>query len=222
MRLLRSVIGRELRLAARHGGDTAGAVLFFLVAGALFPLAVGPSPATLARIAPGIVWVTALLAALLPLDRLWGADLEDGSLDLLVLAGGGASQVALGKAIAHWLLTGLPLLGAAVPLAAMLRLPMEGLPRLLAGLAMGTAVLSLLGCAAAAVVLGARRGGVLLPVLVLPLSVPVVIFGAGAAEAGVSEALAGADLSLLAAMLAACLPLCPIAAGAGVRAALEA
>src|SRR5271170_1674149 len=178
-----AVLGRELRLSLRHAGDTVAALLFFLLVAALFPLAVGPGPEVLGRIAPGIVWVAALLAALLPLDRLFGADFEDGSLDLLLLCGLPAAGVAGAKAAAHWLVTGLPLLIAAGPLAEMLRLPEMALPALLAGLVPGTALLSLLGTTGAAIVLGARRGGVLLPLLVLPLSIPVLIFGAAAAAA---------------------------------------
>jgi heme exporter protein B len=216
MRAFTALLGRELRLAARHGGDTFGALLFFFVAGALFPLAIGPSPQVLANLAPGIVWVCALLSALLPLDRLFGADFEDGSLDQLLLSGLPASLVALAKAISHWLVTGAPLLAASIPLAVMLRMPYAALPALLAGLLMGTAVLSLLGTTCAAIVLGARRGGVLLPVLVLPLTTPVLIFGAAAVA---SEP--HANLLLLGAYLAACLPLCPVAAGAALRSAVD-
>ena len=114
---MRKLLARELRLSLRHGTDSVAAILFFLVAGALFPLAIGPAPETLARIAPGIVWVCALLAALLPLDRLFGADAEDGSLDHLLLSGLPPAAIALGKATAHWLTTGLPLLLAAIPMA---------------------------------------------------------------------------------------------------------
>lgn len=216
-----ALLGRELRLALRHGGDSFGALLFFFVAGALFPLAIGPAPATLARIAPGIVWVCALLAALLPLDRLFGADYEDGSLDQVLLSGLPASLVALAKAVSHWLVTGVPLLLAAFPLAVMLQLPAPALPALVGGLAMGTAVLSLLGTACAAIVLGARRGGVLLPVLVLPLTTPVLIFGAAAADAASAGLPVRPHLLLLGAYLAACLPLCPVAAGAALRAAAD-
>ena len=221
MRALAALLAREIRLAARHGGDTLGALLFFFVAGALFPLAIGPAPETLARLAPGIVWVCALLAALLPLDRLFGADFEDGSLDQLLLSGLPGSLVALAKAVSHWLVTGVPLLAASVPLAVMLRLPYPALPAMLGGLAMGSAVLSLLGTACAAIVLGARRGGVLLPVLVLPLAVPVLIFGAGAADAATSGLPVRPQLLLLAAYLAACLPLCPLAAGAALASAVD-
>lgn len=216
-----AVLARELRLALRHGGDTLGALLFFFVAGALFPLAIGPGPETLARIAPGIVWVCALLAALLPLDRLFGADFEDGALDQLLLSGLPASLVALAKAVSHWVVTGVPLLVAAAPLAIMLQLPRAALPALLAGLAMGTASLSLLGAACAALVLGARRGGVLLPILVLPLATPVLIFGAAAADAAGAGLSARPHLLLLGAYLLACLPLAPVAAGAALRGAVE-
>jgi heme exporter protein B len=216
-----AIVVRDLRLSLRHGADTLAAVLFFLVAVALFPLAIGPAPETLGRIAPGIVWVAALLAALLPLDRLFGADFEDGSLDLLLLSGLPPAAVALAKAAAHWLVTGVPLLIAAAPLAIMLRLPDPALPWLLAGLLPGSLLLSLLGSACAAVVVGARRGGVLLPLLALPLVTPVLIFGVAAAHAAAAGADPWPHLLLLLALLAAALPLCPLAAGAGLRGATE-
>ncbi|MBV8869610.1 MAG: heme exporter protein CcmB [Acetobacteraceae bacterium] len=221
IRLTAAMLARELRLSLRHGADTLAATLFFLLAAALFPLAIGPAPETLGRIAPGIVWVCALLAALLPLDRLFGADAEDGSLDQLLLSGLPAAAIAAAKAGAHWLVTGLPLLVVAAPVAVMLRLPDAALPALLAGLLLGTALLSLLGATGAAIVLGARRGGVLLPLLVLPLSVPVLVFGAGAADAAAAGLSPRPSLLLLGALLAAALPLCPLAAGAALRAAAE-
>ena len=216
-----ALLARELRLLVRHGADTLAAVLFFVVAGSLFPLAIGPAPETLGRMAPGIVWVCALLAALLPLDRLFGAELDDGSLDHLLLTGLPAGAIALAKAAAHWLTTGLPLLLAAGPLGVMLQLDPAALPALLAGLLPGTMALSLLGTLGAAVVLGARRGGVLLPLLVLPLAVPVLIFGAAAADAAAAGLSPRPHLLLLAALLAAALPLCPLAAGAALRGAGE-
>jgi heme exporter protein B len=221
MKIFAALLVRELALSLRHGADTAAALLFFLLTGALFPLAIGPSPATLARLAPGIVWVCALLAALLPLDRLFGADYEDGSLDQLLLSGLPAPILALGKALAHWCATGVPLLLAAGPLAIMLRIPMEVLPVLLLGLLPGTLALSLLGTAGAAIVLGARRGGVLLPLLVLPLAMPVLIFGAAAPAAAADGLTARPHLLLLCAVLAVAVPLCPLAAGAALRAAVE-
>lgn len=221
MTRFRAVLARELRLSVRHGADTLAALLFFVLAASLFPLAIGPAPETLGRIAPGIVWVCALLAALLPLDRLFGADFEDGSLDNLLLSGLPASALAGAKAAAHWLVTGLPLLLAAGPIAVMLRMPEDAIPALLAGLLPGTLLLSLFGTTGAAIVLGARRGGVLLPLLVLPLTTPVLIFGVGAADAVATGLSPRPHLLLLAALLAAALPLCPLAAGAALRSAAE-
>ena len=221
MRAAWGLLVRELRLSVRHGADTLAAVLFFVLAAALFPLAIGPAPEALARLAPGIVWVAALLAALLPLDRLFGADFEDGSLDQLLLSGLPGAVVAGVKAVAHWLGTGLPLLLAAGPVAVMLQMPGELVPVLLAGLLPGTVALSLLGTLGAAVVVGARRGGVLLPLLVLPLATPVLIFGAAAVEAAGAGMSARPHLLLLCAVVAAAIPLCPLGAGAALRGAAE-
>jgi heme exporter protein B len=221
MSRFRAVLSRELRLSVRHGADTLAALLFFLLTASLFPLAIGPEPGTLGRIAPGIVWVCALLAALLPLDRLFGSDFEDGSLDHLLLSGLPAAALAGAKAAGHWLVTGLPLLLAAAPLAVMLRLPEEAIPALLAALLPGTLLLSLFGTTGAAIVLGARRGGVLLPLLVLPLITPVLIFGVAAADAAATGMSPRPHLMLLTALLAAALPLCPLAAGAALRSAAE-
>ncbi len=220
-RRFRALLARDLMLSARHAADTLAAMLFFVLAASLFPLALGPSPELLRRMAPGIVWVCALLAALLPLDRLFGAELEDGSLDQLMLCGLPAPAVALAKICAHWLSTGLPLLLASGPIALMFGLPAVAIPVLLGGLALGTLALSLIGGMAAAIVLGARRGGVLLPLLVLPLATPALIFGAAAVDAAQSGLDWHPQLLLLGAFLAGALPLCPIAAGAGLRAASE-
>jgi heme exporter protein B len=221
MRIFLAVLARDLRLSVRHGADTTAALLFFLVTASLFPLAIGPAPETLGRIAPGIIWVCALLSALLPLDRLFGADHEDGSLDLLLLSGLPAIAIAGAKALSHWLATGIPLLLAAGPVAVMLRMPDHAIPVLLLGLLLGSPLLSLFGSMGAAIVLGARRGGVLLPLLILPLVTPVLIFGVGAADAVSTGLSPRPHLLLLAAMLAAAVPLCPIAAGAALRAAAE-
>ncbi|GAJ27683.1 heme exporter protein CcmB [Acidomonas methanolica] len=217
--ILFGLIGRELRLALRHGADTLAVLLFFLLCGSLFPLALGPSQELLRRMAPGIVWVCALLATLLPLDRLFGNELEDGSLDQLLLLGVPPSLVAGAKITAHWLTTGLPLLLAASPMAIMLGMKPADLAPLLIGLLLGTPTLSLLGGMAAATVLGARRGGVLLPLLVLPLATPVLIFGAAAAYAGQFGQSDLVELDLLGAFLALSALLCPLAAGTGLRAA---
>jgi heme exporter protein B len=215
------LLRRDLALARRNAGDTLAAVAFFLLAVGLFPFGVGPAPELLARIAPGVVWVAALLAALLPLDRLLGADYEDGTLDQAMLSGLGPEMVAAAKAAAHWLSTGVPLLLAAPAAAIMLNLPLEGLPVLVAALALGSLILSLLGTAGAALTLGARRGGVLLPLLVLPLAIPALIFGVAAVEAGAQDMPVRPHLAQLAAMAAAALPLAPLAAGAALRAAVE-
>jgi heme exporter protein B len=212
-----ALIGRELKLALRQGADSVAALLFFIIAGTLFAFAVGPSPATLAANAAGVVWVCALLAALLPLDRLFGADYEDGTLDLLLLSGLPTYEIAAAKAAAHWLTTGLPLLFIAAPLAVMLRLPAEKIPLLLVSLVPGTMLLSLLGTLAAAVSLGARRAAALLPLITLPLVIPGLIFGSTAAN----SAHPSAALYMLGAMLCLALPLAPWAAGAALRAAAE-
>jgi heme exporter protein B len=218
----RALIARDLRLSLRHGAESLAAVMFFALAAALFPLGLGPAPETLARTAAGIVWVTALLAALLPLERLFGADFEDGTLDQLLLSGLGPTAIALAKTIVHWLLTGLPLLLAAGPLAIMLHLPQAALPALLAGLALGTATLSLIGSLGAAIILGARRGGTLLPLLTLPLAAPILIFGAASAEAAATSQDPTPHLLLLAALLAATTPTLPLATAAALRTAAHA
>ncbi|OYV37638.1 MAG: heme exporter protein CcmB [Acidocella sp. 20-61-6] len=214
---MRRLLGRELRLAWRHASDTAAALLFFVIAATLFPFALGPDARTLSAIAPGVVWVCALLAALLPLDRLFGADFEDGTLDLLLLSGLSAGGVVSMKTLAHWLTTGLPLLLIAAPLAVMLRMPAEAVPMLLLTLLPGTMLLSLLGTMAGAITLGARRSAVLMPLITLPLMIPVLIFGCAA----VTSTHPQAPLLMLAAMLVLALPLAPLAGGAALRAAAE-
>jgi heme exporter protein B len=216
-----ALLRRELLLSIRHGADTLASVLFFILVGALFPLAIGPAPEILSRMAPGIVWVGALLAALLPLDHLFGADLEDGTLDQLLLCGLPASLIAAIKAASHWLTTGLPLLLAAAPLAIMLRMNPDAMPILVLALLPGTLALSLLGTMGAAIVLGARRGGVLLPLLVLPLAAPVLIFGAAAGDAAATGLSPRPHLVLLCAVLCASAPLCLVASGAALRNAAE-
>ena len=214
---MKTLILRELRISLRQGADSASALVFFLIAGSLFAFAVGPSPVVLARIAGGVVWVCALLAALLPLDRLFAADFEDGTLDLLLLSGLAAHEVAFAKAVVHWLTTGLPLLLVVPLLAVMLRLPGVELWVLLASLLPGTLIFSLLGSLAAAITLGARRASVLMPVITLPLMIPALIFG----TAAVSSAHPAASFYMLGAILCAALPLAPLGAGLALRAAAE-
>jgi heme exporter protein B len=212
-----AVLGREIRLALRHPGDALAAVLFFVLVCALFPFGIGPEPQALARLAPGALLAAALLAALLPLDRLFGAEAEDGSLDQLLLSGLPPASLATAKALGHWIVTGLPLLVATPVAAALLNLPVEAWGAAVAALALATAVLSLFGTAGAALTLGARRGGVLLPLLVLPLSIPAVIFGAAAIEAAAGGLSARPYLLLLGALLAIAAPMAPLAAGAALR-----
>lgn len=216
-----ALIGRDLRLSFRQGGDSAMVIAFFLLATMLFPLGIGPEPALLERVAPGLVWVAALLAAMLSLERMFLADYEDGSLELIALAPLPLEAVALAKAIAHWLTTGLPLTLAAPILAVLLNLNADARMPLFLALLIGTPCLSLIGTLGAALVLGARRGGVLLPLLVLPLATPVLIFGAGAVELARIGADFSSQLLLLGAILAIALALAPIAAAAALRQALE-
>lgn len=219
MTALAALVGRDLTLAARAGGDTASALAFFVVAVALFPFALGPAPEVLARTGPGLILVAALLAALLPLERAIGAELDDGSLERLLARGVAAEVIVLAKACAHWLTTGLPLLLLAAPLALMLRLDTEALPGLLAGLSLATPCLSLLGVLGACLAAGARRAGVLIPLLVLPLAVPVLIFAVAAADAAGQDLAMRPHLLLLGALFCGFAVLAPIAGGAALRSA---
>ncbi|AUN30451.1 heme exporter protein CcmB [Niveispirillum cyanobacteriorum] len=217
LRLLR----RDLRLALRQGADAAMAVLFFVLCVIMFPFGIGPEPGVLARIAPGVILVAALLASLLSLDRLFQADHEDGSLELLSLSSLPMEAVAAAKILAHWLVTGLPLILAAPLLALFLNLPADGFPILLLTLLLATPLLSLIGGIGAALTLGARRGGVLLPLLVLPLYIPALIFAAAAVDSVLTGQSARPHLLLLSGLLAASMPLSPWGAAAALRAALE-
>jgi heme exporter protein B len=216
-----AVLLRDLRLAWRGRQESLTVLGFFAMATVIFPFGIGPEPQLLARVAAGILWTIALLAALLSFERLFQLDHEDGSLDLLLLAPAPLEMLVLAKCLAHWLTTGLPLIVLAPLAATMLHLPTEGLPTLLAALALGTPTLSLLGGIGAALVLGARRGGVLLPLLTLPLYVPVLVFGVAAVEASIAGLSPRPHLLLLGALLAGALPLAAIAAAAALRQAGE-
>ncbi|QNT77715.1 heme exporter protein CcmB [Entomobacter blattae] len=216
-----SLLQRDRRLTWQQGTDTLAGILFFIIAITLFPLALGPSPTLLHRIAPGILWVCALLASLFPLEKIFTSDYEDGTLEQLLLLGYSPALIAAVKMLSHWLLTGVPLLIIAVPLGIMLSIDLSALPILLTGLGVGTICLSLLGGTIASLTLGARKSSLLLPLLVLPLAIPVLIFGASALDAAQNHLPYTAQLELLAALLALMLPLCPLAAGAGLAAALE-
>jgi heme exporter protein B len=215
------VVARDLRLALRQRGDAVMVVLFFVLTANLFPFAVGPEPNLLARMAAGIIWVTALLAVLLSLERLFLADYEDGSLELLALAPAPLSLVVLAKVLAHWLTTGLPLIAAAPLIALFYNMETSALPVLVAAMLLGTASLSLTGAIGAALTLGARRGGVLVPLLVLPLYIPVLIFGVGAIDADLAGLSARPHLLFLGAIALLMLVVAPLAAAAALRQALE-
>ena len=197
MKALQAILRREVRLVYRQGVDSAMVLAFFLIAVALFPFGIGPEPNLLARIAPGVIWVAALLAAMLSMERLFQSDYEDGSLELLVLAPAPLELTVLGKVLVHWLSTGLPLIIAAPMLAMMMHLPTDAVGVLLGSLALGTPALSLIGAVGAALVLGARRGGVLLSLLVLPLFIPVLIFAVGAVDAAAAGLPVKAQLLIL-------------------------
>ena len=211
------IITRDVRLAFRQGGATMLVVVFFVLTITLFPLGVGPESALLRRIAPGVIWVAALLAAMLSLDRLFQVDFEDGSLDQLALAPLPLELVAAAKCIAHWLSTGLPLLVISPLLGVLLNLNGEAYGALLMAMAVGTPSLSLVGAIGAALTVGIRRGGVLLSLLVLPLYIPILIFGVGAIDAAVVGLGGSAHLFVLAAILAAALPLAPWAIAGALR-----
>ena len=215
------LVGRDLRLALRKRADAGMVVLFFVLTAALFPFGVGPEANLLARIAPGVIWVTALLAVLLSLERLFLADYEDGALELLALSPLPLELTVLAKALAHWLTTGLPLVLAAPLLALLYNMDPVGLPVLILAMVLGTPSLSLIGATGAALALGARRGGVLIPLLVLPLNVPVLIFGVGAVDAALAGLGAKPHLLFLGALFLVALVTAPLAAAAALRQAIE-
>jgi heme exporter protein B len=208
---------RDLRLATRAGGGLGQGLAFFLIVATLVPLGVGPDAATLAPTAPGILWLGALLACLLSLDRLWALDLEDGSLELIATAPLPLEGVAAVKALAHWLTTGLPLVLAAPALSLLLFLPAEGIPWLVASLAIGTPALSVIGTFGAALTVGLRRGSLLLSLLVLPLYIPTLVFGAEVTRRGAEGLATATPLALLAAITLGSVALLPFAAAAALR-----
>lgn len=208
---------RDLRLAFRAGGGFGLGLAFFLLVAVLVPLGVGPEGGTLGRIAPGILWVGALLACLLSLDRIFALDHEDGSLDLLATAPIPLEGVVAVKALAHWLVTGLPLTLVAPVLGVLLNLPAGGYGWLVLSLALGTPALSVIGGFGAALVVGVKRGGLLLSLLVLPLYVPTLVFGAEVVKRGAAGLDVGAPLALLAAITAGAAAVLPFAAAAALR-----
>jgi heme exporter protein B len=212
----RSLLMRDLRLAARSGGSAALALAFFALMATLVPLGIGADLRLLARVAAGVLWVGAVLAALLSLDRLYQGDFDDGSLDLIALSPLSLEQVALAKFLAHWLSTGLPLTLLSPLLALFFGLPGIGTEMLVLSLLIGTPAVSAVGAIGASLTLSLKRGGLLLPLIILPLLTPVVIFGAGAVSAAL-DGLANGALGLLAAFSVAAVLLSPFVTAACVR-----
>jgi heme exporter protein B len=215
------IVRRDLHLALRQGMDSLMVVMFFVIAVVLFPFGVGPEVNILARISAGVIWVAALMATMLSLERLFQTDYEDGSLELLTLAPIPLELIVLAKVTAHWLTTGLPLIVAAPLLAVLLHMNIDGFAVLIAALALGTPTLSLIGSVGAALILGSRRGGVLLSLLVLPLFIPVLIFGVSAVDSAIGGFTVRPQLLILGALMLGAIALCPWAAAAGLRQAVE-
>jgi len=218
---LATIVRRDLILALRRRSDVLTTFFFFVIVVSLFPLGVGPEPAMLRTIAPGVVWVAALLASMLALGRLFASDFSDGTLEQLVLSPQPLVLLVMAKVLAHWLVTGLPLVLIAPALGLQFDLPAPALGVMTTALLLGTPCLSLIGAIGAALTLGVRGADALLAVLVLPLYIPVLIFGAGAVSASAAGMAVTGHLSLLGAFLLIALVLGPLAAAAALRIALE-
>lgn len=215
------LLKRDLTLAMRRRSEAVNPLLFFVLVITLFPLGVGARVQLLQAMAPGIIWVAALLAAMLSLDSMFRSDFEDGSLEQLLLSAHPVSVLVLAKVTAHWLVTGLPLMLIAPLLAVLLGLPQQGMITLLITLLLGTPVLSLIGAIGVALTVGLRRGGIILSLLVLPLYVPVLIFASNAVEMAASGLPVTAQLSMLTALLAMALTLAPLPTAAALRISLS-
>ncbi|NRB25466.1 heme exporter protein CcmB [Shewanella sp.] len=212
-----TLLKRDLQIAIRHKGDIFNPLLFFILIVTLFPLAIGPEPKILSRVAPGIIWVAALLASMLSLERLFKADYVDGSLEQMLLSPQPLPLMVLAKVLAHWILTGVPLILVAPLLAVLLHLDSNSYGALMATLALGTPVLSLLGAIGVALTVGLHKGGVLLSLLILPLYIPVLIFATTAIDAAGLNLPYDGHLAIIAAMLVGSLTLAPFAIGASLR-----
>lgn len=219
--MILAVIRRELRIALRSGAEIINPLWFFLIVVTLFPLSIGPEPQLLARIAPGIVWVAALLASLLSLERLFKDDFLDGSLEQLVLMPMPLTLTVLAKVIAHWLLTGLPLLVLSPLVALLLSFDIATWQAVALTLLLGTPTLSFIGAIGVALTVGLRKGGVLLSLLVLPLYIPVLIFATSAIDAASMGLPIAGYLAILGAMLAGSMTLAPFAAAAALRVSIQ-
>ena len=216
-----AIVRRDITLAMRRKAEVITAVFFFVVVAALFPLGIGPDMATLRLTAPGILWIGALLACMLSMGRLFAADYADGTLEQMALSPNGLSVLVAAKILAHWCLSGLPLVLLAPILGLQFDLPTNALWVLTLSLLLGTPLLSLIGAIGAALTLGVRGGDVLLSLLVLPLYVPALIFGAGAVQAEMSGLGASAHLSVLTAMALVAAVFSPWASAAALRLVLE-
>jgi heme exporter protein B len=215
------IVHRDLRLAFRNRGQWIQPIAFFVIVITMFPLAFTPELGRLREVAPGVLWIAALLASLLALEFLFREDARDGTLEQFVLSGQSLTWLLVAKTGTHWLLTGLPLALVAPLMGGTLGVPVTAMPDIVAALLLGTMSLSLIGAIGAALTLGVKRGGVLLSLLTLPLAVPVMIFGARATELAIRGVSAAAPLYLLAALTVLGLTLAPLAAAAGVRISLE-
>lgn len=216
-----ALVRRDVLIALRRRAEMANPLLFFLMVCTLFPLGIGPEPTRLAALAPGVIWVVALLACLLASDGLFRTDYDDGSLEQMLLSPASTYLLALAKSLAHWLITGLPLVLMSPLLAVLLQLPSQAILTLSISLLLGTAILSLVGAIGAALTVGLRRGGLLIALIVLPLYVPVLIFGAGAVQAAVEGFSNSGQLAVLGALLALALPLAPFAVAAALRVSVD-
>ena len=212
-----AIIRRDLVLALRRRSEIANPLLFFVLVITLFPLGIGAEPRLLQAIAPGVIWVSALLAAMLSLDSLFRSDFDDGSLEQILLSPHPTSVLVLGKIIAHWLVTGLPLLVVAPLLAVFLGMPNNSLGVLLLTLLLGTPVLSLIGAIGVALTVGLRRGGMILSLLVLPLYVPVLIFAGNAVQMASSGLPVDAQINILISILLMALVLAPLPVAAALK-----
>ncbi len=215
------LLKRDLTLAYRHRAELANPLLFFVIVISLFPLGISPESKNLQIIAPGVIWVAALLAAMLSLDSLFRSDFEDGSLEQIALSARSLPLLVLAKVLAHWLVTGLPLILLAPFLGVLLFLPNNAMLTLIATLALGTPILSLVGAIGVGLTVGLRRGGVLLSLLVLPLYIPVLIFAAGAVNEAARGFPVAGQLYFLGALLSLALTLSPFATAAALRISLS-
>jgi len=215
------LLKRDLLLAMRHRAEMINPLLFFVLVTSLFPLGIGAEPALLRAVGPGIIWVAALLAALLSLEGIFRSDFEDGTLEQFLLSSHPVSVLVLAKVLAHWLITGLPLLLVSPLLGVLLGLPGNAIVILLVTLALGTPVLSLIGAVGVALTVGLRKGGMILSLLVLPLYIPLLIFAASAVDTAAAGFPVSAHLSLISALLLLALSLSPFATAAALRVSLS-